>query len=1246
MKKMSTKLFCLCLIIMLTVTALAGCGENTDDPSKDSQNGSDLSSSFSQNLSTEDFVFEFEIDKDIQYDGKTNNGPLYEGTPCDDLFYAKAKLLVKMEHGGKTYTQAVDLSHGIDMNVSVQVSSAQVTNDMTYTVTVSELKALASRLQSFADGMITDDKEGEMKSQAGDANLYYFTSAIEKLIAQAYPYTPDNYQAFVDECQKVVSNTDIKDMLSDLKSSFAADVTLGNNLITVSKPNTKTVLIDESTAFERYAENNNMAPTLYSYLGYSDLSKAVDTVNGRKIHFNPTKADFEGLGLTLDDIGIVMDESFFELFEEGFTLQRTLETDPFAHTKTDYAITYRFNFDNVGKFDFYFNSLPNLEVEYDFENGFAYDFTYKIGQKEFTASFRSHKTSFELYSIDCEFLPEIVKKYGNFSNPMQSNTISAKIKAPDSIAISSVTSEVDADTYMSALDKVNIIFTYGSRTTVLNVNNTNSYTSDRHFNQPLFKKLIEDIEVSISNGSNYNYALDDIKDSYLGFTAKETAYVLPCQLKLDRIDTVYQFNFTLTLLPHYVSASFDANGVANTYYENDPLSVTPGTAVTLIYNTDFSGASDSQQIMLDESMIQGFDSSVAGQKTMYAVFGSIKTEIPYLVKVDCVVSISTNADFFNIYILNTPIDLSTSFLKATYESGKVVSDIPVNTAMLSTLPSIAGGASVTVSYGGVSVEHDVIALEIKEASIYSGIVSVYMINEKPAEIVIKVTYTENDYGYDVDYVVLPAEEYESFNTSAAGNYTWRYVYGGCEVSAKYEVLEKIYIGYTVNGDTITVNGLYSATDDLMLYYELTSCSRIEIPSTIDGVPVTKIAANAFAGRNMIVEMILPDTITEIGGSAFRNMTALEQINIPNSVATVGTNVLDGCTALLRVSLPGNRTFLSYFNATNPKLPEAVILTINEGTTTLVEKFLQNNKGYSITKLIIPASLTDMGLDDYFDFLNLAIVKEFETAENGYYSVDKGVIFADNGKILYYFPVNKQASIYMIPEGVETVVFMGGNPYLNGLYIPESVKTLHKEVFRENTALSSVAFGGSLEELPDGCFAMCENLSSLQLPSGLIRIGEYAFDRVSLDTMVVPNTVTEIGYNAFYMAKFKKLAIPASAMDSFMQLGYQCLDQLTEFAYDGSVRINNLKPLNDGFQRSPVTTFYIYGTDSFVGGITYSASNCTVYICDEITSITHPGGVIVENSSCTFYYEGSKNNLSTSIRVPFSGYNHSFEKFFE
>src|SRR5215472_11411424 len=80
--------------------------------------------------------------------------------------------------------------------------------------------------------------------------------------------------------------------------------------------------------------------------------------------------------------------------------------------------------------------------------------------------------------------------------------------------------------------------------------------------------------------------------------------------------------------------------------------------------------------------------------------------------------------------------------------------------------------------------------------------------------------------------------------------------------------------YTTNNDTVTITGYTGTNDDVV------------IPSTIDGLPVTSIGANAFQYAR-INTVTIPSSVTNIGDSAFRNCMSLTSITIPNSVASIG-----------------------------------------------------------------------------------------------------------------------------------------------------------------------------------------------------------------------------------------------------------------------------------------------------------------------------------------------------------------------
>lgn len=71
---------------------------------------------------------------------------------------------------------------------------------------------------------------------------------------------------------------------------------------------------------------------------------------------------------------------------------------------------------------------------------------------------------------------------------------------------------------------------------------------------------------------------------------------------------------------------------------------------------------------------------------------------------------------------------------------------------------------------------------------------------------------------------------------------------------------------------------------------------VAIPETIGGLPVTRIADNAFQSAP-VVAVAIPPTVTEIGWFAFAECSRLLTVNIPASVVTIHYGAFDGSNAL-------------------------------------------------------------------------------------------------------------------------------------------------------------------------------------------------------------------------------------------------------------------------------------------------------------------------------------------------------------
>ena len=63
---------------------------------------------------------------------------------------------------------------------------------------------------------------------------------------------------------------------------------------------------------------------------------------------------------------------------------------------------------------------------------------------------------------------------------------------------------------------------------------------------------------------------------------------------------------------------------------------------------------------------------------------------------------------------------------------------------------------------------------------------------------------------------------------------------------------------------------------------------VEIPSTIDGVPVTSIDEYAFF-QSSVKSVIIPDSVTSIGNRAFQACFDLTSITLPKSLESIGNN---------------------------------------------------------------------------------------------------------------------------------------------------------------------------------------------------------------------------------------------------------------------------------------------------------------------------------------------------------------------
>lgn len=187
--------------------------------------------------------------------------------------------------------------------------------------------------------------------------------------------------------------------------------------------------------------------------------------------------------------------------------------------------------------------------------------------------------------------------------------------------------------------------------------------------------------------------------------------------------------------------------------------------------------------------------------------------------------------------------------------------------------------------------------------------------------------------------------------------------------------------YNVNSRQVTIRK-YEGTDEIT-----------EIPSRINGYPVTNIAESAFEGCATLVIVKIPDTVTRIddlafsfcpnlqnliiganvnfiGAAVFRDCVKLTEIIIPISVTSIGEIAFFRCTSLYEITIPDNVKSLgggAFRECTN--LISAVIG--NDVESISDHTFLSCT---NLANIVIGKNVISIGIEAFKECQNLSDIK--------------------------------------------------------------------------------------------------------------------------------------------------------------------------------------------------------------------------------------------------------------------------------
>lgn len=276
-------------------------------------------------------------------------------------------------------------------------------------------------------------------------------------------------------------------------------------------------------------------------------------------------------------------------------------------------------------------------------------------------------------------------------------------------------------------------------------------------------------------------------------------------------------------------------------------------------------------------------------------------------------------------------------------------------------------------------------------------------------------------------------------------------------------LENIFVDEDNEHYTDEDGVLYNKGVTELLFYSLGRKNETYvIPENI-----TALNDEIFAGNPYLKNIHIHANIASIGESAFENCTALVGLTFENPVAaavlTVGKSAFAGCTALLSVELPERVT----------AIPE----TMFKGCNALVN-------------VKVGDQVTEIGKSAFENCTHLVSVLSSATEEGSALKVNFPSALTKIGETAFKAAALTEISF---PENLTEVgeyAFSGNK--ITALTFPADV-TFGSYVFDSNTVLETLTVETGVTAIPNGTFNRCTAFKSVQ----------------------IPNTVTVIGYNAFY-----------------------------------------------------------------------------------------------------------------------------------
>lgn len=385
----------------------------------------------------------------------------------------------------------------------------------------------------------------------------------------------------------------------------------------------------------------------------------------------------------------------------------------------------------------------------------------------------------------------------------------------------------------------------------------------------------------------------------------------------------------------------------------------------------------------------------------------------------------------------------------------------------------------------------------------------------------------------------------------------------------------------INGWTYRDNGDGTI---ILLGYSAGEETKLVIPDTIDGKPVTAISEQLIHAKPPLISVSYPGATQQ----QELYLSDITEITIPDSVVTVLGNPFFNCIKLEKIIISPEHPALEIIDgALYSKADRRLVcapggavqgtLKIADGTSCIGKYAFYRCTG--LTKIIIPDSVSEIQEGAFYRCDHLADIR-----------IPEGVkVISDQA----FYNCSKLSEI-SLPYSLNHIGDEAFSLcYMSEICIPRSVKSIGSKAFYDCFNLSRVTIeGNSIISMGDNPFARCFKLSGIFLaedhpylevkngalcskpdqrliygpylqdgslyavPEGTREIGNMAFfDNSHLTQIQLPDSITSIEDYAFYeCARLNKINVPKSLVSVGEKAFYNCYYLKGKLNFPSSVNV--------------------------------------------------------------------------------------------